>query len=76
MADLQTSTTEQERRRTANNPDLIDPTPTSSSVGSSPVGVYDPPTDRPVRAGNSALSTIIAVIVLLVLAYFIFQWLT
>jgi hypothetical protein len=71
MANNPLTTAEQER---VQRKDLNDPLRPEVSPGASGVNVYDrPATTR--AATNNTFSIILAILALLILAYFIFQWL-
>lgn len=76
MADDRLTNADRERaqNRNLNDPIPSDPIMTDETRERQGVNVYDRPASvRP--AANNMLGTIIAVIVILILAYFIFQWL-
>jgi hypothetical protein len=70
MATNPPTTAERERVQARN---LNDPLGYDSSPRASGVGVYDrPATTRP---ASNTFGTILAILVILILAYFVFQWL-
>jgi hypothetical protein len=71
MAETRTNLSEQDRVQSTdqNTVNRYDPTPTTT-----PVGVYDRPATT-ARSSGGVIGTILMVLLLLIVAYFIFQWL-
>jgi hypothetical protein len=70
MAETYKTTTEWEQQRAADPPGAL------NTDGVSPaVGVYDRP-ERPARSTNTMAGLFLLLLVLAILAYFVFQWLS
>jgi hypothetical protein len=70
MAETYSSATDKERTDAPQNTGL-----TATDGTPSPIGVYDRP-ERPVRSTSNMAGIFLLLLVLAILAYFLFQWLT
>jgi hypothetical protein len=70
MAETYSAATDKERRDDTQNTRL-----TATDTPPPPVGVYDRP-ERPARSTSNMAGIFLLLLVLAILAYFLFQWLT
>jgi len=76
MAETRTTLSDQERLQNsdASTVNRYEPVPSMSAPSSSPVGVYDRPAGT-TRSSGSMIGSIVMLLLLLIVAYFVFQWL-
>jgi hypothetical protein len=73
MAEIRTTLSEQERLQSS-DPSTVNRYEPAPSMSASPVGVYERPADA-TRSSGGVIGSIVMLLLLLLVAYLLFQWL-